>query len=415
MAPCAWPGQTPYVWSAATTNFQRPARTNLVVYELHLRDFIARHDYQTLTDTLAYIKRLGINAIELMPINEFEGNDSWGYNPSFYFAPDKYYGTKTALKQFIDAAHARGMAVILDMVLNHSCGQSPMVQLYFDSNTGKPAANSPWFNVDATHPFNVCYDFNHESQYTKYFAKNVMKYWLQEYHVDGYRFDLSKGFTQKVTTDVNAWGVYDQSRVNIWQDYYNTLVATSPTLYPILEHLGNNDEEVVLSNIGLMPWGNMSYNYQQADMGYSTGWDLSYGYYQNRGWSQPNLVTYMESHDEERTMYKNEAFGNASGSYSVKDVATGLARNEMAAALFFTQPGPRMVWQFGEVGYDKSIFTCTDGTVPQPYGTDNCKTGAKPILWNYYQDASRRHLYDVYRAMIALKKQPAFAAPTAYV
>lgn len=162
------PGQTPYAWQA--TNFQRPARPNLVVYELHLRDFIARHDYQTLTDTLAYLQRLGVNAIELLPVSEFEGNDSWGYNPSFYFAPDKYYGTKNAYKTFIDACHRRGMAVIMDMVLNHSFGQSPMVQLYFDNTAGKPAANSPWFNVDATHPFNVGYDFNHESPYTKYFG-----------------------------------------------------------------------------------------------------------------------------------------------------------------------------------------------------------------------------------------------------
>ena len=141
--------QPAYQWQ--TTNFQRPARTNLVVYELLVRDFVARHDYRTITDSLAYLQRLGINAIELMPINEFEGNESWGYNPSFYFAPDKYYGTKTALKQFIDACHQRGIAVIMDMVLNHSFGQSPMVQLYFDGN--QPTAASPWFNVKRTkHP-----------------------------------------------------------------------------------------------------------------------------------------------------------------------------------------------------------------------------------------------------------------------
>ena len=390
---------TPYVWQA--TNFQRPARTNLVIYELLVRDFVARHDYQTLRDTLSYIQRLGANAIELMPVNEFDGNENWGYSPDFYFAPDKYYGTKNDLKALIDECHKRGIAIILDMVLNHSTGNSPMVQLYGSISNG-PTADNPWFNVTAPHPYSVYNDFNHESPYTRYFAKNVMKFWLQEYHVDGYRFDLSKGFTQKNSgTDVGLWGQYDQSRVNIWQDYYNTLVATDPTMYPILEHFADNSEEIALSNMGLMLWGNLSSNYQQASMGYSSGSDLSGGYYAARGWSKPNLVTYMDSHDEERPVFKDLTYGNASASYSAKDLPTALKREEMAAALFFTQPGPRMIWQFEELGYDVSI-------------DQNGRTGNKPILWNYYQDANRRHLYDTYRSLIALKKQPVFGAPTAY-
>ena len=57
-----------------------------------------------------------------MPFNEFEGNDSWGYNPDFYFAPDKYYGPKNTLKEFIDSCHSKGIAVIMDIALNHSFG-----------------------------------------------------------------------------------------------------------------------------------------------------------------------------------------------------------------------------------------------------------------------------------------------------
>ncbi len=79
-----------YNWTAGA--YVKPDEHNLVVYELLVRDFLATHDYETLRDTLNYLKNLGINAIELMPFNEFEGNISWGYNPDFYFAPDKYYG-----------------------------------------------------------------------------------------------------------------------------------------------------------------------------------------------------------------------------------------------------------------------------------------------------------------------------------
>ena len=76
--------QTPYPW--LVTNFNKPKKTDLVIYELLIRDFIAARNYKTLIDTLDYLENLGINAIELLPVNEFEGNQSWGYNPSFYFA-----------------------------------------------------------------------------------------------------------------------------------------------------------------------------------------------------------------------------------------------------------------------------------------------------------------------------------------
>ena len=408
-------GQTPYVWTA--TSFQRPSRADLVVYELLMRDFTNRHDYQTLRDTLNYIQRLGVNCIELMPINEFDGNDNWGYSPDFFFAADKYYGTKLAFKQFIDEAHRRGIAVVLDMVLNHSTGQSPMVQLYASGNG--PSADNPWFNVTAPHPYSVYNDFNHESAYTRYFSKQVMSFWLQEYHIDGYRFDLAGGFTQKVTTG-NTYGNYDQSRINIWLDYYQHMISVDQNLYPILEHFPENSEGKVLADAGFMLWGNANHNYNEATMGYLSGSNFSYGYYGSttqggRGWNNPNLVTYMESHDEERLMYKNLTFGNVSGTYSTKDLNTALARQELAAAFFFTVPGPKMIWQFAELGYDKSLFACSNGTVPTPYGNDQCKLSAKQPVWNYYQDANRRHLYETYRSLIALKKvEPVFETPTTY-
>ena len=408
--------QTPYVWT--TTNFQRPGRAKLVMYELLMRDFIARHDYQTLRDTLNYLSRLGVNAIELMPINEFDGNDNWGYSPDFYFAPDKYYGTKQAFKQFIDECHRRGIAVILDMVLNHSTGQSPMVQLYQDAS-GNPAANNPWFNQTATHPYNVYNDLNHESVFTRYFSKQVMSFWLQEYHIDGYRFDLAGGFSQVPKTTA-TYGNYDQSRINIWQDYYQHMMSVDADMYPILEHFPDNSEGTVLANMGMMLWGNANYNYNEATMGYLPGSNFSYGYYGStaqggRGWNSPNLITYMESHDEERLMYKNLTFGNSSGTYTTRDLNTALARIELATAFFIPVPGPKMLWQFGELGYDKSIFICSNGTLPTPYGNDQCKLSAKPAVWPYYQDANRRQLFNVTRALIALKKrEPAFSAPTSY-
>nr|MCU0393113.1 alpha-amylase family glycosyl hydrolase [Thermoflexibacter sp.] len=210
-------GQIPYTWK--NTNFKRPDPQDLVIYELHLRDFSTAHNYQAVLDSLDYLKRLGINAIQLMPIQEFEGNDSWGYNPIYYFAPDKYYGTKNMLKEFVDKAHEKGFAIILDMVLNHNFGQSPLVKMYWDSKTNKPAEGNPYFNPDATHPFNVGYDFNHESQAVKDLVKKVNQFWLTEYKIDGFRFDLSKGFTQKNNpNNESAWSAFDASRIATWKE-----------------------------------------------------------------------------------------------------------------------------------------------------------------------------------------------------
>ncbi|MDE3234405.1 MAG: T9SS type A sorting domain-containing protein [Bacteroidota bacterium] len=397
-----------YNWQA--TNYTRPDKRNLVIYELLVRDFTTAKNYQALQDTLSYLKRLGINAIELMPVTEFEGNDSWGYNPSFYFAPDKFYGTETALKQFIDACHMQGIAVILDMVMNHSFGSSPMVQMYWDATNNIPAANSPWFNQYATHAYNVGYQFNHLSQATIDFRNRVIKHWLTKYKVDGFRWDLAKGFTQKRTCDatgnncnVAAWGNYDTARVATWKNIYDQMQSVSNGSYCILEMFADNNEEQVEANYGMMLWGNMNYNYNQATMGYNSSWDLSYGIYTNRGYSAPNLVTYQESHDEERLMYKNEQYGNVSGSYNVKDTATGLKRNAMAAAFFATIPGPKMMWQFGELGYDYSINTCTNGTVD---ATGGCRLSDKPVRWDYYSNANRQALYNVYARLYKLRNTP---------
>ncbi len=411
--------QDSYTWQA--TGYQRPDQRKLVIYEVLLRDFVTRHDWKTLKDSLGYFKNLGINALHLMPFNEFEGNLSWGYNPSYYFAPDKFYGPKNTLKAFIDECHKNGIAVIMDMVLNHSFGQSPMVQLYFDGTTGRPAANNPWFNPVARHAFNVGYDMNHESADSKRFFSNVCAYWLQEYKLDGFRFDLSKGFTQKNTCDanggncdVNGWSAYDASRVAIWKGYYDTLQKKSPNSYVILEHLGVNDEEKELASYGMMLWGNMNYNFTEAAKGQISNSNFRGALHSDRGWQHPHLISYMESHDEERSMVKVKNEGLSSGGYNTKDPVTALKRNELAATFLLAMPGPKLIWQFGELGYDLSINYCSNGTI-----SNSCRTDQKPIRWNYYSEPDRVKLRNVYRSMLELRKNPYFsdlfaAGSTAY-
>lgn len=395
-----------YNWQVPS--FTRPDKRNLLIYELLVRDFTAAQDWKTTQDSIPYLKRLGINAIELMPIIEFEGNNSWGYNPSFFFAPDKAYGTDVAFKQFIDACHANGIAVIMDIAMNHAFGESPLVKMYWDATNSRPAANSPWFNAVATHPYNVGYDFNHESQATKDLVDNVVTHWLTNYKIDGFRWDLSKGFTQTNSgSNVGYWSNYDQSRINIWKRIYDKMQVVSPSSYCILEHFADNSEEIELSNYGMMLWGNMSYAFQQSTMGYNSGWDLSNSIAVNRGWSQNNLIAYQESHDEERLMYQNTQYGNVNSGtgYSAKTLTNATKRNAMAAAIWSMIPGPKMMWQFGELGYDYSINTCSNLSV-----STNCRTDPKPVKWDYLLNADRKGLFDVYSKLFTLRNAPQFTS-----
>jgi glycosidase len=392
--------QTPFNWSA--TNYARPKKTDLVVYELLARDFVANHDYQTILDSLDYFQRLGVTALELMPVNEFDGNISWGYNPAYHKATDKYYGSPEALKILIDECHKLNIAVIFDVVFNQASGSSPLAQLYWNATLNRPAADNPWLNPTATHDFNVFNDFNHESQATKAYVKNCLAHLIQEFKVDGFRFDLSKGFTQKVTLgNVSAWGQYDATRIATLKDYANFIWAKDPTNYVILEHFADNIEEKELAEYGMMLWGNMHGAYKDLGLGTAAGQNASVSgiSYKNRSWTVPHLIGYMESHDEERIMVDLKNSGAVNGTYNVKNTATAVKRIAMLNNILYTIPGPKMLWQFGELGYDFSINLCENGSI-----STNCRTSPKPIRWDYYNDPARRFLYGRTAGLLQLRK-----------
>ncbi|MDR3217440.1 MAG: alpha-amylase [Dysgonamonadaceae bacterium] len=395
--------QDNYQWKVETLH--ATSLPSLVIYEILIRDFTEKRSIKGVQEKIPYLKELGVNAIELMPFNEFEANDSWGYNPSFYFATDKAYGTANDYKAFIDECHANNIAVIMDMVLNHSYGQSPLVRMY--QNGDKVAADNPWYNVNSPNTtYSWGYDFNHESKYTAAFVDSINAFWLKEYKIDGFRFDFTKGFTNQ-PGDGQA---YDPSRIAILERMTSEIRKRKKDALIIFEHLADNSEEKVLAENGILLWGNLNYSMNEATMGYgdemngsSRKGDLSWASYKQRGWNQPGLIAYMESHDEERIMFKNVAFGKTASGYDVKNLATGLKRTEAAAVILFSIPGPKMIWQFGELGYDFPL---------EGNGAD--RLGKKPIRWDYYEDANRKALYDVYAKMIDLRNNKAVFSTADY-
>ena len=422
-------GQTPYAWSAASTNFVKPEKDKLVVYELLVRDFNAGRTYQSVIDKMDYFKNLKINAIQLMPVMEFEGNESWGYNTSFHMALDKFYGSSSKLKELIDVCHQNGIAVILDIALNHAFGRNPMVRMWMNDpdgdGWGSPSTENPYFNTVAKHSYSVGEDFNHQSIKTQNYVQRVIKQWVKEYKIDGFRWDLTKGFTQLCTAgDESCTNSYKQDRVDVLKAYADYSWSLDPTHYAIFEHLGSDTEEREWANYrvnespskGVMMWGKFTDQYNQLTMGYNSSNDISRMYaFNHSGFTANRVIGYAESHDEERLMYKNLQFGANLNGYNVKTLSTALTRMSALGAVSLLIPGPKMIWQFGELGWDLSIFSCNNGTVNTPSDTasGDCKLDTKlQPQWtnNWLGDSGRGKIYTDWSKMITLKlTEPVFS------
>lgn len=377
------------VYNWTSTGFKIADQNDLVIYEMHFRDFTSTGDIPGALGKLDYLSSLGVNAVELMPIQEFDGNDSWGYNPCSYFALDKAYGTRNMYKQFIDGCHARGMAVIVDVVYNQATGAHPYAKLYWDSKNNKTASDNPWFNVDAPHPYSVFHDWNHEYQPFRQHVKESLKYLMEEYHVDGFRFDLTKGFTNKKSDESTASN-YDQSRVDILTDYTKSVKSHNPNAVVILEHFCETREEKALAEAGAKVWRNLNNAYCQSAMGKPSGSGFE-GLWTGSAMPFGAYVGFMESHDEERTAYKALKEG-ASGISGDSNLAARMKREALNAAFFLTVPGPKMLWQFEELGYDISI-------------EQNGRTGKKPVHWEYLENADRKALHDTYASLMKFRKE----------
>lgn len=382
------PGKTPYNWT--DQDFVGPNNENLLVYELLLRDFTEEKTVAAAEAKLDYLKNLGVNVIELMPITDFDGNDSWGYNPMFFYAADKAYGREIDYKHFIDACHERGIAVVLDMVFNHATGSNPLAALYWDSAVNKTSRYNPWFNVDAPHKYSVFHDFNHTFQGTKDYLMGSLKYWMQEYHIDGFRMDLAKGFMQTGDTDG-----YNEERIGILKEYYDYAKAINPNVYFILEHLGDANELKVLCEYGMLSWGKMLDTGKQCNLGYASGSDLRAASSKlSWGWSVDHNVAYQESHDEERQGYYVQQYGVDKG-----DDALSFQRMAATAAIFSAIPGPKMIYEFEELAYDYSINY-------DPEKGQNVADGKlirKEPHWEWTEDADRQEVYKAYSRIMTLR------------
>lgn len=391
-----------YKWQV--DDFHGVDQSRLVIYELLIRDFTgtegAANGNGTIAgvmDKLDYLQRLGVNAIEFLPIMEFNGNNSWGYNTNFYFAPDKAYGTPDDYRRLFDEIHKRGMAVILDIVFNQTDGLHPWYQMY-------PIASNPFYNGTAPHAYSVLNDWNQDNALVQQQFKDALKFWLEEYKVDGFRFDLVKGLgsnqsygaTYNASTNTYS-GVtdaktnnYNASRVARMKELHDAMREVSEDAYFINENLAGAQEENEMAADGEINWANINEASCQFAMGYSSNSNMNrfYAPQDSRTWG--STVSYAESHDEERMAYKVSKNG-ASGIKG--NVAMTARRLGSVAAIMLMSPGAHMIWQFQEFGADQTTKNSDGGNNTDP----------KKVVWSYLDNANREGLMENYVTLNALR------------
>lgn len=381
-----------YDWQVE--NFKGVSPSDLIIYELLFRDFTGTEGkangngtVRQAIEKIPYLKTLGVNAIEVLPIMEFNGNISWGYNPNFYFAPDKAYGTPADYKEFIDLCHQNGIAVILDMVFNQSDGLHPWYQMYM------PGEN-PFYNMNAPHAYSVLNDWNQGFPMVQEQWKDVLEYWMTEYKFDGFRFDLVKGLGNNdsyANSGDAATNAFNQSRIDRMRELQKVVEAVNPNAYFINENLATAQEENAMAETGQLNWANVNEAGCQYAMGYQSDSNLNRFYALKDGsrlWG--STVSYLESHDEQRLAYKQNQYGEK----GVKDnITNSMHRLGSAAAQMILAPGAHMIWQFSELGNYDNTKNADGGNNTDP----------KTVRWNLLDNPNRKGLYDNYAELIALR------------
>lgn len=396
----AWYGDKllDYKWSS--DKFDYPTKDNLVIYEMLFRDFTGTEGaargngtVKLAIEKLEYLKNLGVNAVELLPINEFNGNNSWGYNPNFYFAVDKAYGTPQDYKEFIDKCHELGMAVILDVVFNQSDGLHPWYQMYGG------VQKSPFYNWGlggengAPHAYSVLNDWNQGYPLVEEQWYDMVQFWLTEYKVDGFRFDLVKGLgdnTSYANASDNNTNRYNATRVARMKRIHDAMRKVNPYAYFINENLASAQEENEMADDGELNWANVNDPGCQYAMAYQSNASLNRMWAKNDGRTVGSTVAYLESHDEQRLAYKQITWGVD----AIKNNhAAAMQRCGSAAAQMILVPGSHMIWMFSEMGNAQSTKSDNGGN----------NTSPKIVNWNLLEDPDNNGLMENYSELIKFR------------
>lgn len=383
-----------YVWGS--TSYVRPLQKDLVIYELNIAEFAGgavgrRGVFADMLALLPYLDSLGINAIEIMPVTDYgtlgASGFSWGYDVSSYFALDPGYGTAREFKTFVDSAHARGMAVIFDIVLNHLNDPSPLWQLAPDVATNPYFKNvGGAYNEDGLAFFR---DLDHWTVETQEHVYDALKMWIDEFRIDGFRYDYTQGIgwnTNDTTKGILGWAN------RIAREY-------GGEIYQIAEHLPESPALVYYSGI-TGGWHDsfrdllfdearfrttslFSIEDQVLDVGAFPSNDTPSQPSRYADRSEP--INYTVSHDEQSLVYEMNVWQG-------RPLNEALQRDKLYAVLMFTSLGVPMLWQGQETGESRG------------WANDGQKLSYRPMDWTRIDtDEGRSHWYH-YRTLVRQRR-----------
>jgi 1,4-alpha-glucan branching enzyme len=368
-----------YIWQHDDTLL--PNNHEIVIYEMHVADFSGGEDdpdkrgkYVDAIAKLDYLCELGINAIELMPVNEYPGDYNWGYKVRHYFATESSYGSTEDLKRLIDECHARGIRVFLDGIYNHTDEECPLMLIdrnywyYEHMHYPEDPANywGPEFNYDN-------YDEALDVKPAWKFVGDVVRYWVQEYHIDGIRFDAVRQLANDEFLDWLAKQAKKNAApkpfYNIAENIPDTSAITTPEgpldacwhesfRYFLIPHICGKSFELEKLKEVLDP----------RRQGYE---------------STTNVINYLATHDREHLFREL-------GDCGIFDEAA-FGRAKLAAVVLMTAMGVPMLWMGEEFGEHKR----KSEKVTQP----------KKIAWPLLERDLNRDLFEYYKKLITLRKQ----------
>ena len=391
-----------YNWQS--NDYIRPSLDTLIIYELHVDDFAAQGSGQgTFHDViirLDHLRELGINAIELMPITEFPGGRSWGYNPEIMSSVEGTYGTPENFKQLVDEAHSRNMAVILDLVWNHATSSTPLWQIQPNNDLNPYFKNSNDLNPNENEGTWGMLDFDHFNEKTIEYINEVHRIWLEEYRIDGFRFDA----TRFVGWDLNQ----PQYGLPAWTSAIDELDSN---VYQIAEHLPS--DPWLVNNTKLTSSWHDSFHDRLIDhifssIGTMTAMRQIIGLYEYSNWGTPyadltQSVKYMVSHDEQSLIQEMVEFDGVSLSQA-REI------DKFYASLLFTAQGIPMIWQGQEFGF-QSGWLDNNGNG----NWDEEKLSYRPVDWSLLDsEEGQSHLNHYSRLARFRKTNPAFSKGTFY-
>ncbi len=387
------PTVTTYTWRH--DDVPLPQNVDLVIYEMHIGDYrggpgdedAGRGTFRSAAGKLDYLADLGINAVELMPVTEFPGDQGWGYLPRSLFAVENSYGSPDDLCYFIDECHARGMRVILDGVYNHGEDSTPLAQIdytywYYRTNPDKPDVQwGPKFNYEF-------HDDKLDVWPARAYVRDGILYWIDHYHIDGIRFDA--------TAIIDNYDVLGWLRREIRQ-----YVDDIKPFFAIAEHVPEDptvagmqgpmdaawhesfSKQIMCTILGKDAHGQQPFNLDNIARTLNPrqeGYQSSY-----------NVINYIDNHDQDRILWQLGQVG------ILDDPA--FRRVKMGASLLLTAPGIPLIWMGQELGesHQKTLER-------------------QPIDWSLLQNQRNTDLERFYCSLIALRKDaPALRSDTVEV